>query len=108
MANVLIQTPYHLARSCYCSNMATESELASFLDRQTILLKRERDAEIERTSLLLSSCSPKLLERKGLSLGALGVASIRIGLGGKRFAILAPLLYMLIISWCLQLQSRRA
>lgn len=65
--------------------MATDTALASFLDRQTLLLKREREAEIERTSLLLSSCGPKLLERKGLALGALGVASIRIGLGGKRF-----------------------
>lgn len=72
--------------------MATESELAAFLDRQTLLLKRERDAEIERTSLLLSSCSPKLLERKGLALGALGVASVRIGLGGKRSARCAPML----------------
>lgn len=68
--------------------MASGSELAAFLDRQTLLLKRERDAEIERTSLLLSSCGPKLLERKGLALGALGVASIRIGLGGKRSALL--------------------
>lgn len=67
--------------------MATEPELAAFLDRQTDLLKHERDAEIERTSLLLSSCGPKLLERKGLALGALSVASIRIGLGGKRSAL---------------------
>lgn len=64
--------------------MATESEVASFLDRQTTLLQRERDAEIEQTALLLSSCGFKLLERKGLALGALGVASMQIGLGGKR------------------------
>lgn len=64
--------------------MATEAEIAAFLDRQTALLQREREAEIEQTALLLSSCGPKLLERKGLALGALGVASIRLGLGGKR------------------------
>ena len=64
--------------------MATEPEVAAFLDRQTALLQREREAEIEQTALLLSSCGPKLLERKGLALGALGVASIQIGLGGKR------------------------
>lgn len=64
--------------------MATESEVAAFLDKQTALLQREREAEIEQTTLLLSSCGPKLLERKGLALGALGVASIRIGLGEKR------------------------
>jgi len=64
--------------------MATEPEIAAFLDRQTALLQREREAEIEQTALLLSSCGPKLLERKGLALGALGVASIRLGLGGKR------------------------
>lgn len=75
--------------------MASESELAAFLDRQTLLLKRERDAEIERTSLLLSSCGPKLLERKGLALGALGVASIRIGLGGKRSAHHARRLFVI-------------
>ncbi|KAF8314019.1 P-loop containing nucleoside triphosphate hydrolase protein [Clavulina sp. PMI_390] len=63
--------------------MASDAELAAFFDQQTLLLTRERDAEIERTGLLLSSCSPKLLERKGLALGALSVASVRIGLGGK-------------------------
>lgn len=66
--------------------MASEAELVAFLERQTHLLKVEREAEIERTSLLLSSCSPKLLERKGLALGALSVASVQIGLGGKRSA----------------------
>ncbi|KAI0924135.1 hypothetical protein AcW2_005101 [Taiwanofungus camphoratus] len=40
-------------------------------------------AEIERTSLLLSICGPKLLERRGLALGGLGIASANVGLGGK-------------------------
>ncbi|KAG6849713.1 hypothetical protein H0H93_006096 [Arthromyces matolae] len=63
--------------------MATESQISEFLDRQRLLLKKERDAEIERSSLLLTNCGPKLLEQKGLSLGGLGVASVNIGLGGK-------------------------
>ncbi|KZT63490.1 P-loop containing nucleoside triphosphate hydrolase protein [Daedalea quercina L-15889] len=63
--------------------MATEQQLQDFISRQRLLLSRERDAEIERSSLLLSNCGPRLLEQKGLALGGLGVASINIGLGGK-------------------------
>ncbi|KAF9450011.1 P-loop containing nucleoside triphosphate hydrolase protein [Macrolepiota fuliginosa MF-IS2] len=61
----------------------TDPMLTAFIDRQRVLLTKERNAEIERTSLLLSNCGPKLLEQKGLSLGGLGVANINIGLGGK-------------------------
>ncbi|KDR77130.1 hypothetical protein GALMADRAFT_66085 [Galerina marginata CBS 339.88] len=63
--------------------MASEGDLKAFIDRQRVLLTKERDAEIERTSLLLSNCGPKLLEQKGLSLGGLGVVGMNIGLGGK-------------------------
>ncbi|RDB23722.1 DNA polymerase alpha-associated DNA helicase A [Hypsizygus marmoreus] len=63
--------------------MATDTQLADFIARQRVLLKRERDAEIERSSLLLSNCGPKLLEQKGLSLSGLGIVGINIGLGGK-------------------------
>lgn len=63
--------------------VAGEGELAAFIARQRELLKHEREAEIERTSLLLSNCSQKLLEQKGLALGSLGIANIGIGLGGK-------------------------
>ncbi|EPS95334.1 hypothetical protein FOMPIDRAFT_1132627 [Fomitopsis schrenkii] len=63
--------------------MSTEEQLRGFLARQRVLLSREREAEVERSSLLLSNCGPKLLEQKGLALGGLGVASINIGLGGK-------------------------
>ncbi|KAG6860240.1 hypothetical protein C0995_013786 [Termitomyces sp. Mi166 len=63
--------------------MATEAQIATFIDRQRQLLKKERDAEIERSSLLLSNCGPKLLEQKGLSLGGLGIVGVNIGLGGK-------------------------
>ncbi|KAG5725196.1 DNA polymerase alpha-associated DNA helicase A [Termitomyces sp. T112] len=54
--------------------MTTDPQIAAFLDRQRWLLEKERDAEIERSSLLLSNCGPKLLEQKGLSLGGLGIA----------------------------------
>lgn len=64
--------------------MATDSDIvAVFLNRQRRLLKKERDTEIERSSLLLSNCGPKLLEQKGLSLGGLGIVGVNIGLGGK-------------------------
>ncbi|KAH9830595.1 P-loop containing nucleoside triphosphate hydrolase protein [Rhodofomes roseus] len=63
--------------------MSTEQQLQDFITRQRSLLSHEREAEIERSSLLLSNCGPKLLEQKGLALTGLGVASIRIGLGGK-------------------------
>ena len=60
-----------------------QADIGAFIDRQRVLLSKEREAEIERTSLLLSNCGPKLLEQKGLSLGALGIANVNIGLGGK-------------------------
>ena len=66
--------------------MASEADLKAFIDRQRVLLSKERDAEIERSTLLLSNCGPKLLEQKGLALGGLGVAGVSIGLGGKTYA----------------------
>ncbi|KAI0647054.1 P-loop containing nucleoside triphosphate hydrolase protein [Trametes meyenii] len=63
--------------------MASEAQLQAFISRHRELLKKEREAEIERTSLLLSNCPPKLLEQKGLALCGLGTASVGIGLGGK-------------------------
>lgn len=65
--------------------MSTEQQLRDFIARQRVLLSREREAEVERSSLLLSNCGPKLLEQKGLALGGLGVASINVGLGGKTY-----------------------
>ena len=65
--------------------MASVEELQDFIDRQRILLAKEREAEIERSSLLLSSCGPKILEQKGLSLGGLGVVGMHVGLGGKTY-----------------------
>ncbi|KAK0498765.1 P-loop containing nucleoside triphosphate hydrolase protein [Armillaria luteobubalina] len=54
---------------------------------QRFLLAQERSAEIQRSSLLLSNCGPKLLEQKGLSLAGLGVVAVNVGLGGKTLAI---------------------
>ncbi len=58
-------------------------DLAAFVERQRLLLAQERSAEIQRSSLLLSNCGPKLLEQKGLSLAGLGVVAVNVGLGGK-------------------------
>ncbi|KAJ7721055.1 AAA domain-containing protein [Mycena metata] len=63
--------------------MNSETRLSNFFARQRTLLAQERAAEVERSSLLLSNCPPKLLEQKGLSLGGLGVVGMNIGLGGK-------------------------
>ncbi|KAI6126687.1 P-loop containing nucleoside triphosphate hydrolase protein [Pisolithus sp. B1] len=60
-----------------------EESLRAFISRQRALLSLEREAEIERTFLLLTSCTPRILEQKGLALGNLGVVSAGIGLGGK-------------------------
>ncbi|KII91711.1 hypothetical protein PLICRDRAFT_173519 [Plicaturopsis crispa FD-325 SS-3] len=64
-------------------SLSTDSQIKSFIARHRTLLTRERHAEIDRTSLLLSNCGPKLLEQKGLALGGLSVVGVRIGLGGK-------------------------
>jgi DNA polymerase alpha-associated DNA helicase A len=61
----------------------SESTVQAFISRHRILLAQERDAEIERTSLILSNASPRLLEQRGLALGGLGVVSAGVGLGGK-------------------------
>ena len=68
--------------------MATADQLTAFVKRQRDLLIRERDAEIEKSALLLTNCGPKLLEQKGLAILGLGITSINIGLGGKRWRTL--------------------
>ena len=62
----------------------TRTTLEAFIDRHQHLLQLERAAEEEQTRLLNSNCSPRLLEQRGLALGGLGVASISVGLGGKK------------------------
>jgi hypothetical protein len=86
--------------------------ISAFLDRQRTLLQAERQAEVEQSSLLLSSCPPKLLEKKGLALLGLGVVNVGLGLGGKRYR-LQSLSYMsepdapsTIVWWNLNVQPR--
>ena len=67
----------------------SESTVQAFISRHRTLLARERDAEIERTSLILSNASPKLLEQRGLALGGLSVVSAGVGLGGKTYVIVS-------------------
>jgi DNA polymerase alpha-associated DNA helicase A len=62
----------------------TPDQLEAFFARQQELLAAERQAEVDQSSLLISNCSPKLLERKGLALLGLAVVQVNIGLGGKR------------------------
>jgi DNA polymerase alpha-associated DNA helicase A len=78
--------------------MITQANVQSFIARQRLLLGREREAEVERSSLLLSNCGPKLLEQKGLSLGGLGIVSVNIGLGGKTYALLHTIIVPTLIS----------
>ncbi|KAH0831185.1 P-loop containing nucleoside triphosphate hydrolase protein [Lanmaoa asiatica] len=65
------------------ASSSSESTMQAFISRHRTLLTQERDAEIERTSLILSNASSKLLEQRGLALGGLGVVSAGVGLGGK-------------------------
>lgn len=67
----------------------SESTVQAFVSRHRALLVQERDAEIERTSLILSNASPKLLEQRGLALGGLGVVSAGVDLGGKTYVIVS-------------------
>lgn len=80
-----------LAQILTCSPMNSdevdEATLDAFIERHRSLLALEREAEVERTSLLLTNCAPKLLEQRGLALGGLGVVSAGIGLGGKTYVI---------------------
>jgi DNA polymerase alpha-associated DNA helicase A len=69
--------------------MSVPGPVDAFIARQQTLLEAELKAELDETHLLLSNCSPKLLEQRGLALGGLGVASVSVGLGGKRFGSLA-------------------
>ncbi|KIO30169.1 hypothetical protein M407DRAFT_20836 [Tulasnella calospora MUT 4182] len=55
--------------------MVSDQDLIDFIARQRHLLNDERESDLERSSLVLTSCSPKLLELKGLALNNLGVVS---------------------------------
>lgn len=53
------------------------------LQRTLDLLAFERETDLAQTSLLVSKCSPKLLESRGLALLNLQACNVSIGLGGK-------------------------
>lgn len=65
--------------------MPMTSSVEAFLVAFNQLLEKERAADVERTGLLFTNCSRKLLEDKGLALGSLSLAAITVGLGGKRY-----------------------
>lgn len=67
----------------------SREELEAFVHRHEALLQLERGEEEEQTRLLNSNCSPRELERKGLSLGGLGVSAINVGLGGKTYVVMS-------------------
>lgn len=60
-----------------------QGSVATFIARHRQLLLQERDEEIRQTHLLLSNCSLRLLEQKGLAVTNLSVSSTNIGLGGN-------------------------
>lgn len=64
--------------------MDSTNGISAFIDKQITLLQQEREIEVEESNLLLSNCAPKLLEKKGLALLNLSVASVQVGLGGRR------------------------
>lgn len=82
--------------------MTTTDEFIAWHEAQLALLQKEREAEIQETSLLFSNCSASLLEKQGLALLSLGVSNISLGLGGKRLAA-CPLYLTLSYSMALNL-----
>ncbi|KAI5118949.1 hypothetical protein M0805_006295 [Coniferiporia weirii] len=63
--------------------MPDPNVISLFFDRHLSLLELEKNAEIEQNTLLLSNCSPKLLEQRGLALLNLSVINIQVGMGGR-------------------------
>jgi DNA polymerase alpha-associated DNA helicase A len=63
---------------------------SEFFNAQRNLLARERQEEVDRTSLLLTHTDAKHLEAKGLALGSLGIlSSSSVGLDGKMYSTCA-------------------
>lgn len=58
-------------------------DIRTWLGRQRQLLELERNTERDQSALLRTQCAPRLLERHGLALLGLGVASVRVGQGAK-------------------------
>lgn len=60
-----------------------ETDISSFAASQLSLLDNELQAELAETQLLTSTHAPTVLQRAGLALLNLAVASQRTGFGGK-------------------------
>lgn len=65
-------------------------DVPAFATTQLALLARELQAEVAETSSLVASHAPAALERAGLALTGLVVASRRTGLGGRTVVELGP------------------
>nr|POE49215.1 dna polymerase alpha-associated dna helicase a [Quercus suber] len=63
--------------------MASAIDISTFATSQLSLLTRELDAELAETQLLTSTHAPTVLQRAGLALLNLSVASQRTGFGGR-------------------------
>lgn len=63
--------------------------IADFATRQLALLDGELQAELEETQMLTATHAPSVLQRAGLALLNLSVASQRTGFGGKTMLELA-------------------
>jgi DNA polymerase alpha-associated DNA helicase A len=68
---------------------ANATDIASFAHNQLSLLDHELQVELEETQLLTSTHAPTTLQRAGLALLNLTVASQRTGFGGKTLLELA-------------------
>ena len=58
-------------------------DIATFATTQLALLSHELDAEVSQTADLISLASPSALQRAGIAVLNLHIASQRTGLGGK-------------------------
>lgn len=85
------QLELHTEDKTNLHTMDSINAIPAFIDRHIELLRQERDTEVEESNLLLSNCAPKLLEKKGLALLNLSVASVQVGLGGRRYVRLIVL-----------------
>ena len=65
-------------------------DVPSFAGTQLALLDRELQSEVDETSVLIADHSPTGLQRAGLAITNLVVASQRTGLGGKTVLELGP------------------
>lgn len=63
--------------------MKDATDISAFAATQLSLLTRELDAELAETHLLTATHAPPVLQRAGLALLNLAVASQRTGFGGK-------------------------